>query len=75
MIIKFNAMGKKTNKTSLSDAERDVLTLRSTGNAGNEVKPFTFGLGFLCLHRRPMIDSVCLVWRSFPLLFAVLGGC
>ena len=35
--------------------------------------PFTLGLGFLCLHRRPMIDSIFLTFETeFVLFLAVL---
>ena len=60
----FRIIGKKNNVSSVSDANREIPTLGSTDNAGNEVKPrfrhypFTFELGFLGLHRRPMIDSL-----------------
>ena len=30
-----NVIGKKNNQTSVSDADRDIQTLRSTDNAGN----------------------------------------
>ena len=61
----FQRLGKKNNQSWVSDADREIPTLGSTDNAGNSVKPcfrhhlFTLGLGFLCLHRRPMIDSIC----------------
>ena len=31
----FNAIGKKNNQTSVSDADREIPNLGSTGNAGN----------------------------------------
>ena len=59
----FNVIGKKYNQTLVSDADREIPTLGSTDNAGNSSEPrfqhylFTLGLGFLDLHRQPMIDS------------------
>ena len=43
-------------QTPGSNADREIPTLGSTDNAGNSVN---LGLEFLCLHRRPMIDSIC----------------
>ena len=60
----FNVIGKKNNQTSVSDADREIPTLGSTDNAGNSGEPsfwhcpLTLGLGFLGLHRKPMIDSI-----------------
>ena len=36
-LIFFNLIGKKNNQTSISDADREILTLGSTDNAGNTV--------------------------------------
>ena len=66
----FNVICKKNNQIYFPDSDREIPSLGSTDNAGNSVKcrklgkprfrqyPFTLGLGFLCLHRRPMIDSI-----------------
>ena len=63
-IIRFySIIGKKYNQLSASDADREIPTLGPTDNAGNEVNrrfrqhPLALGLGFLCLHQKPMIDS------------------
>ena len=63
---KFNVIGKKNNQTSVSDAVREIPTLRATHNAGNSVNlvssilrlPSGLGLGFFCLHQKPMIVSI-----------------
>ena len=50
----FIVIGKKNNKTSASDADREIPKLRSTDNAGdsvNLVSGIIRGLGFLGLHR------------------------
>ena len=56
----FQRMGKN-NQSTVSDASREIPSLGSTDNAGNSIN-LVFGiirlpskLGFLCLHRRPMI--------------------
>ena len=36
----FQRIGKKNNQTSISDADRQIPTLGSTDNAGNEVNSF-----------------------------------
>ena len=41
----FLRIGKKNKQPSVSDADREIPTL---------------GLGFPCLHRKPIIDSICL---------------
>ena len=62
----FERIGKKNNQSSFSDADREIPTLWSTDSTGNSViprfwhHPFIFGLGFLCQHGRPMIDSIFL---------------
>ena len=57
--IIYDAIGNKNNKKSVSDVDREVLTLGSMTHAGNEVNyPFTPGSGFLGLPRKPMLDSV-----------------
>ena len=71
MII-FNVTHKKNNQSLVSDADREIPTLGSTDNAGNNGKtryprlhfPFIVGLGFLGLHRRPMIDSILSLVRD-----------
>ena len=50
--IFFPVIGKKNNQSSVSDADQEIPTLGSTDNARNS------GLGFLCLHRRSVIDSI-----------------
>ena len=61
--IIFPIIGKKNNQSLVSDADREIPTLRSTDNAGNSVNlrlrhyPSTLGLEFLGLHRRPVTDS------------------
>ena len=66
IIDNFNVIGKKNNQTLVSEADREILTLGSTENAGNLVKPrfrhypFTLGLGFHDLHRKPMLDYIYL---------------
>ena len=45
----------KTNKSSVSEADRAIPSLESTDNARKLDK-----LGFLNQHRRTMIDSICL---------------
>ena len=63
----FHRIGKKNKQSSVSDADREIPTLGSTDNAGNLVNhSFTLGLGFLCLHRRPMIDSICKFLSASP---------
>lgn len=48
------------SKSSVFDADRELLNLGSTDNAGKSGKPnfrgypFTLGLGFFCVHQRPM---------------------
>ena len=42
----FNVIGKKTNETSISDADREIHTLGSTDNAGNSVNLVS---GIICL--------------------------
>ena len=37
IFINFNALGKKSIQTLVSDADRKILTLGSTENAGNSV--------------------------------------
>ena len=65
-----NVIGKKNNLTSVSDADREIPTLGSTDNAGNAVNySFTLGLGFLCLHRRPMTDSFSDLAKPLPSSF------
>ena len=66
----FQRKGKKNNHSSVSDADREIPTLRSTNNAGNSVNLvsvyrylFTVGLGFLGLHRRTMTDSIYLFFH------------
>ena len=46
--------------------ELGQLTRGSTDNDGNGFRhyPFTLGFGFLCLHGRLMIDSICLSVRG-----------
>ena len=62
----LNDIGKKNNQTSVSYAGGEIPTLGSTDNAGNLVNLVSgiihlpFGLEFLCLHQRPMKDSICL---------------
>ena len=49
----FPIIGKKNNQSSVSDADREIPTIKSTDNAGNSIYrlyPFTLGLGFLGLH-------------------------
>ena len=59
----FIVIGKKNKKKSVSDADRGIRALGSTNNAGNSVKlvfgiiRLPWGLGFLCLNRRSMLDS------------------
>ena len=36
-IINFNVISKKTNQTSVSNADKEIQTLGSTENAGNSV--------------------------------------
>ena len=56
-LIIFIVLGEKNNETSVPDADLEIPTLRSTGNAGNPGKsrlrhyPFTTGLRFLDLRR------------------------
>ena len=63
-------MGKENNQTSVSDADREIPTIGSKDNAGNEVKTsfpalsITLGLGFISLHRGPIIDSIFLAHWS-----------
>ena len=45
----FPEIGKKNNQSSVSVADRKTRFRHY---------PFTLGLGFLGLHRRPMIDSI-----------------
>ena len=58
-------MGKKNNATLVSDADREIPTLRSRDNAGNllnlvcGIVHLPSGLGFLCLHLGELIDSIC----------------
>ena len=60
----FNVIGKKNNQISVSNADREILTLGSTKNAGNSVNLVSgiirlpSGLEFHALHRRPMIVSI-----------------
>ena len=51
IIILFNVMGKKNNQTSSRNPNHRVNGFRHYS--------FTLGLGFLCLHRRLTINSVC----------------
>ena len=57
--MKRNDGSKKNNQTSVLDADREVPALGSTEMSETSFRyyPFTLGLGFLGLHRRPMIDS------------------
>ena len=64
----FNVIGKKNNQTSVSDADREIPTLGSMDDAKNSVSlVFTFRLGFLCLHRRPMRDPILLYHHHIDL--------
>ena len=59
----FDAIDKNKNQSSVSNADQEIPTLGSTDNIGNSVNlvsdiMFTLGLGFLGLHRRPMIDFI-----------------
>ena len=63
----FNVIGKKYVQTSVSDANRENSNPRVNGKARFRHYPFTLGLGFLCLHQRPMLDSICLLglfWKE-----------
>ena len=58
-------MGKKNNQTLVSDADQEILHLRSMNNAGNSVNlvfhviHLPSGWDFCCdLHRKPMLDSI-----------------
>ena len=42
----FNVMGKKNNQSSVSDADWEIRTLRSTDNVGNSVNLVS---GIICL--------------------------
>ena len=62
-LIILNVIGKKNNQTSVSNADREIPTLGATANAGNSVHlvPGIIRLPsgwVLCLHQRPMIDSL-----------------
>ena len=62
-IIIFNIIGKKNDQTSVSDAGREIPSLGSTDIRKLCIPrfrhyPLTLGLGFLCLHQRPMIDYI-----------------
>ena len=46
----FNIKDKKNNQTSVSDADRKILTLGSTDNAGNLVT------SFLALSVKPCVE-------------------
>ena len=51
----------KNNQSSVSDADQEIPTLESTDDAGNSVNLVSgiiSRLGFLGLHRRPMVDSI-----------------
>ena len=59
----FNIIGKKNNQTSVSDADQEIPTVGSTDTVGNSVNLVSgivrlHGLGFLGLHRKPMLDSI-----------------
>ena len=60
----LNFISKKNNRTSVSDADREIPTLRSTDNAGNEV----YGkFSALSVYLRVGIGIRCLI--IFLLLF------
>ena len=55
-IIRFySIIGMKNNQSSVSDADRKPRFRHYS---------FTLGLGFLCLHQRPMIDSIYLLHKD-----------
>ena len=54
----FPVIGRKDYRSSISDADREISTLESSDNADFRHYPFTLGLGFRGLHRRPMTDSI-----------------
>ena len=57
----FPITGKKHNKSSVSDADREIPTSgqrKVTGNPVNRHYPFSVGLGFLGLYCGSMKDSI-----------------
>ena len=55
----FQRICKKNNQSSVSDVNREIPETPRDGKPRFRYHPFTLGLGFLCLHWRPMIDSIC----------------